>query len=134
MPISPRTAPACFANMRPISASISTIFPKSGTGSGPIGQRPPRKPAASRRSHMLAKDIMTRKVKTIHSTNSIRTAIELMIDQSVSGLPVVDEDDVLIGMITEGDCWFPRGTEPPNRLSSAWKPTCMASSHRTARR
>ncbi len=23
----------------------------------------------------------------------------------------------------EGECWFPCGTEPPNRLSSAWKPT-----------
>ncbi|QDG94367.1 CBS domain-containing protein (plasmid) [Rhizobium sp. NIBRBAC000502774] len=52
---------------------------------------------------MLAKDIMTRGVKTIHSTNSIRTAIELMINQGVSGLPVVDEDDIVIGMITEGD-------------------------------
>lgn len=52
---------------------------------------------------MLAKDIMTRGVKTIHSTNSIRTAIELMINQCVSGLPVVDEDDIVIGMITEGD-------------------------------
>lgn len=69
---------------------------------------------------MLAKDIMTRKVKTIHSTNSIRTAIELMIDQSVSGLPVVDEDDVLIGMITEGDCWFPRGTEPVGVRIKSW--------------
>lgn len=52
---------------------------------------------------MLAKDIMTRGVKTIHSTNSIRTAIELMVNQGVSGLPVVDEDDTVIGIITEGD-------------------------------
>ncbi|WP_320203148.1 CBS domain-containing protein [Agrobacterium rosae] len=52
---------------------------------------------------MLAKDIMTGGVKTIHSTNSIRTAIELMVNQGVSGLPVVDEDDIVIGMITEGD-------------------------------
>ncbi|MCA1869596.1 CBS domain-containing protein [Agrobacterium genomosp. 3] len=52
---------------------------------------------------MLAKDIMTREVKTIHSTNSIRTAVELMVNHSVSGLPVVDEGGIVIGMITEGD-------------------------------
>lgn len=52
---------------------------------------------------MLANDIMTREVKTIHSTNSIRTAIELMVNHGVSGLPVVDEDGIVIGMITEGD-------------------------------
>ncbi len=52
---------------------------------------------------MLARDIMTKEVKTIHSTNSIRTAIELMLNHGVSGLPVVDEAEAVIGMITEGD-------------------------------
>lgn len=52
---------------------------------------------------MLARDIMTREIRTIHSTNSIRTAIELMVNHDISGLPVVDEDDAVIGIITEGD-------------------------------
>lgn len=52
---------------------------------------------------MFAKDIMTRKVRTIHSTNSVRTAIELMVNEGISGIPVVDENDVVTGIITEGD-------------------------------
>jgi CBS domain-containing protein len=52
---------------------------------------------------MLANEIMTKDVKTIYAANSVHTAIELMVNHGVSGLPVVNEDSMPIGMITEGD-------------------------------
>ena len=52
---------------------------------------------------MLARDIMTTKVITIDSGASISHAIRLMIDNHVSGLPVIDDSGGVCGVITEGD-------------------------------
>lgn len=50
-----------------------------------------------------AKDIMTREVITIRKGASIDEALRLMACHNISGLPVVDLDDYLIGIITESD-------------------------------
>ncbi|MEP6984525.1 MAG: CBS domain-containing protein [Chloroflexota bacterium] len=47
--------------------------------------------------------IMSRKVITIKPNETIFEAANLMLDQKVSGLPVVDESGKLLGMITESD-------------------------------
>jgi acetoin utilization protein AcuB len=47
--------------------------------------------------------VMTRKVLTLHPEDSISKAAQLMLENKVSGLPVVDGDNHLIGMITESD-------------------------------
>ncbi|MBA3870333.1 MAG: CBS domain-containing protein [Anaerolineae bacterium] len=47
--------------------------------------------------------IMSRKVITIKPNETIFEAANLMLDQKVSGLPVVDETGKLLGMITESD-------------------------------
>lgn len=52
---------------------------------------------------MIAGDIMTNCVVTVGPGHSIRHAVRLMLDNRISGLPVVDDDDRLVGMITEGD-------------------------------
>lgn len=52
---------------------------------------------------MLARDIMTAKVITIDASASISHAIRLMIDNRVSGLPVVDDQGGVCGLVTEGD-------------------------------
>lgn len=52
---------------------------------------------------LTAKDIMTRDVVTIHKGSSIEEAIKLMACNDISGLPVVDIDNNLIGIITESD-------------------------------
>ncbi|MDW6023497.1 CBS domain-containing protein [Mesorhizobium sp. BAC0120] len=52
---------------------------------------------------MKAKDVMTAKVITISPDNGVRQAAKLMLAHSVSGLPVVDDDGHLIGIISEGD-------------------------------
>lgn len=48
-------------------------------------------------------DIMTEEVVVVPPTATINTAISLMIDHEVSGLPVVDDDRTLLGVITELD-------------------------------
>lgn len=52
---------------------------------------------------MLAKDLMTSKVVTVGTGNSIWHAAQIMLDHDVSGLPVVDDSGRLAGMLTQGD-------------------------------
>ncbi len=58
---------------------------------------------------MKAKDIMTGRVISVSPDASIFEAAHLMLQNRISGLPVVDSADVLVGMVTEGD--FLRRTE-----------------------
>ena len=52
---------------------------------------------------MKAKDVMTHPAVTIAPDASIRKAIASMIEHRISGLPVVDEDMGLVGILTEAD-------------------------------
>ena len=52
---------------------------------------------------MIARDIMTRKVCTIQPEASAQEAAQLLDQMRISGLPVVDEDGKIIGIITEAD-------------------------------
>ena len=52
---------------------------------------------------MRAKDLMTSKVVTVSTGNSIWHAAQIMLDHDVSGLPVVDDSGRLAGMFTQGD-------------------------------
>jgi CBS domain-containing protein len=50
---------------------------------------------------LTARDIMTENVVSIRPTCSIRSAIERLMEEQISGLPVVDENEQLVGIITE---------------------------------
>ncbi len=52
---------------------------------------------------MQAKDIMSRDFTTISVDSSIRHAIDLMVTNRISGLPVVDDAGHVVGVLTEGD-------------------------------
>lgn len=52
---------------------------------------------------MIASDIMTRKVITIRPEASVQEAAQLLDQFRISGIPVVDARDDLIGIITEAD-------------------------------
>ncbi len=52
---------------------------------------------------MKAGDIMTSPVVTVRADATVADAVKLMIEHRVSGLPVVDAGNVLVGMLTEGD-------------------------------
>ena len=53
---------------------------------------------------MKAADVMTRKVVSIGPSASIAEMVRLMLDNRISGLPVIDDRGELVGMVTEGDC------------------------------
>jgi CBS domain-containing protein len=52
---------------------------------------------------MKTADVMTRNVVSVEAQASILEAIRLMLQNRISGLPVVDGEGLLVGMITEGD-------------------------------
>ncbi len=52
---------------------------------------------------MIASDIMTRKVCTIHPDASAQEAAQLLDRMRISGLPVVNAESKIIGIITEAD-------------------------------
>ncbi len=52
---------------------------------------------------MLASEIMTREVKTIGPDASIDEAIGTLLSARVSGMPVVDAEGRLVGVVSEGD-------------------------------
>jgi CBS domain-containing protein len=52
---------------------------------------------------MLAKDIMTSEVITIGPEESIQKAASLMLENKISGIPVVDDKCCLLGIISEND-------------------------------
>jgi len=54
-------------------------------------------------AELLAKDIMTKKVITINQDASIEELSNLLLDNKISGAPVVDNDAKIVGIATEGD-------------------------------
>ncbi|MEN8041194.1 MAG: CBS domain-containing protein [Actinomycetota bacterium] len=52
---------------------------------------------------MHVRDLMTTDVVAVAPTTSIRDAARMMFRYRVSGLPVVDADDHVLGIVTEGD-------------------------------
>jgi len=52
---------------------------------------------------LLASDIMSRDVAVVHPETTLLAAVKVMASRGVSGLPVVDEDGTLVGMMSEAD-------------------------------
>jgi len=52
---------------------------------------------------MLARDIMTRHVITIHPYATIQEVARLLSERNISGVPVVDAAGAMVGLITEAD-------------------------------
>ncbi|MBZ7921754.1 CBS domain-containing protein [Ensifer adhaerens] len=52
---------------------------------------------------MRVKDVMTTSVVKLSPDNSVRQAARIMLDNHVSGIPVVDDEGRLVGLISEGD-------------------------------
>jgi CBS domain-containing protein len=52
---------------------------------------------------MFAQDIMNTDITTISADSSIHQAIDLMVAKNISGLPVIDNDGNVCGLLTEGD-------------------------------
>lgn len=52
---------------------------------------------------LFASDIMTTNIRTVEASTSVEAAARIMFEQSISGIPVVDEDNHLIGVVSEFD-------------------------------
>jgi CBS domain-containing protein len=52
---------------------------------------------------LAAKDIMTRQVICIRKDTPILEAIKLMVQNNITGVPVVEDDMTLVGMLSEQD-------------------------------
>jgi CBS domain-containing protein len=50
-----------------------------------------------------AGDLMTRDVSVVHPETTLLNVVKLMASRRISGVPVVDDDVVVVGMLTEGD-------------------------------
>lgn len=54
-------------------------------------------------SQLQVKNVMTRKVLTVHANEPLINAARIMLEHKVSGLPVVDDEMHVVGIITESD-------------------------------
>jgi CBS domain-containing protein len=68
---------------------------------------------------MNAADIMTRDILSVGPETPVAEAIGLMLDNRVSGVPVIDEAGQLVGILTEGDL-LRRGETGTERHRPRW--------------
>ena len=54
-------------------------------------------------SRLPVEKIMTTKPLTIHEDSTLKEVAQIMYDHKVGGVPVVDEDNHVVGIITESD-------------------------------
>jgi CBS domain-containing protein len=52
---------------------------------------------------MQVKDIMVKEVITVHKKATIAEIAKVLVDNSISGVPVVDDEGTLVGIVSEGD-------------------------------
>jgi CBS domain-containing protein len=52
---------------------------------------------------MIVRDVMTAKVQTVTPTTTVRQIAKILVDGGFSGVPVVDDDGLPVGMVTESD-------------------------------
>ena len=67
---------------------------------------------------MKAKDVMSGNVVSAGPGHGVRHAARIMLDNHVSGLPVLADDQKLVGMLTEGDLMRRAELKAPNLLLS----------------
>jgi predicted transcriptional regulator len=53
---------------------------------------------------VLVKDYMARHLITLQPNNKVMQAVHVLVENNISGAPVVDKDGQLIGILTEKDC------------------------------
>jgi len=73
---------------------------------------------------MKASEVMTRNVVTVGRGTPVAKAIRVMLDNHVSGLPVLDDDGKLAGILTEGDL-LRRGETGTERHRPRWLEVLM---------
>jgi|FaiFalFF_MnMetaG_3_1042247.scaffolds.fasta_scaffold11871_2 CBS-domain-containing membrane protein len=62
---------------------------------------------------LMAKDVMTSPVITVRPDTPIKEVARLLLTHHISGVPVVDENDHLVGILTEADLLYKELPETP---------------------
>ena len=52
---------------------------------------------------LKAKDVMSKNITTIHPDGTLADAIQVLVCKEISGMPVVDAKETMVGIITEKD-------------------------------
>ena len=79
---------------------------------------------------MRAMDVMTSEVITVDENASVQSVAKLMAKHGISAVPVVDKDNRVIGMVSEGDLLHRAETGTERRRS--WWLEMMASTNQLA--
>jgi CBS domain-containing protein len=79
---------------------------------------------------MRAMDVMTSEVITVDENASVQSVAKLMANHGISAVPVVDKDNRVIGMVSEGDLLHRAETGTERRRS--WWLEMMASTNQLA--
>lgn len=69
---------------------------------------------------ILVRDLMSHDVATVTPGTSIKQAAQVLLDRRISGLPVVDENKELVGIVTEADFLTAIGIPCHHPTHSLW--------------
>jgi CBS domain-containing protein len=81
--------------------------------------------------NLTVSDVMTRRVLTVRVSTPVKELARLMVEYRVSALPVLDDDNRLIGVVTEADLVLEQGHQVPRR-PRWWEPTAQRHTLRRA--
>ena len=62
------------------------------------------KPAKAEPQPATVGDFMSTKLVTFHPDQTMDQVIQILLDKNISGGPVIDDENNLVGIISEGDC------------------------------
>lgn len=65
----------------------------------------------------MAKDIMTREIITVDVSTSIKNLAKLLVQQQISGAPVMDKKGQIVGVVSEADIVAKKGKQVKDIMS-----------------
>ncbi|MEY9399469.1 CBS domain-containing protein [Bradyrhizobium japonicum] len=110
--------PSCATSTTSSIAEKFVLLDPDQTGQLTIGQDV-REPTAIWRFAMQARDVMVSPVVTVGPTATVRQVAQMLLDRRISAVPVVDTDNKVIGIVSEGDLLH-RAESGTERSSSWW--------------
>jgi len=66
------------------------------------------------------REIMTTEPMTVSADDDLQEAVELMIEEKIGGIPVVDQAEGLVGIVTLSSAFFVNGGERQSADSSGY--------------
>jgi CBS-domain-containing membrane protein len=82
--------------------------------------------------NLIVSDVMTRPVLTARAATPVKELARIMVEHQISALPVLDEDDRLIGVVSEADVILKQGHQIPRQPHWWESPTQQTAVRRAA--